>query len=243
MREFTEVIIQWAASLAGWFTQLEPAAGALLLFGALGALGLLLRQLVLRVSRREPARPDLIISAGETLPVPERGVSILTLTVGNLNTYPVQLLEVAVGTGPRTEAEVAGVNEVLGPGRQLTLDVQLTGLEPRDGSVDVYFYTLIGKWRHYHVRTRLQWQAWSGAHRVVLHEQKTDVARELASEHIEWHRRQSWKKGRRSTRRNASTLTPAGLLPAPSASEGGQAGEAGRIDRLHPEVSDFPVDF
>jgi hypothetical protein len=168
---------------------------------------------------------------------------MLTMSISNLNSYPVQLLELAAGAGSVTDAEVAGINELLGPGRQLSLDVQLTGLAARDGLIDLYFYTTIGTWRHYRLQAKLQWQPWAGVHRIVLLEQRMDAVRELASEQIERQRRQLWQKDRRHAKRFVSPLAPAGLLPLASAARsGGQLGD-GQPERVHPEISDFPADF
>jgi hypothetical protein len=234
-------MLQWSDSSAAW---LAPLLSYLTAAAMLVLLVWTITRFMRRRRRQRVAWPELLISGGEAAPVPAEGISVLTMTIGNLNPYPVQVLEVAIGTGSVTEAEVAGVNELLGPGRQITLDVQLAGLEPRDGTVDVYFYTTVGKWRHYRVQAGLQWQAWARLHRISLLDQLTDQARELASEQIERHRRQLWKKGRRSARRIVSTLAPADMLPAAPGSRRSrqQLGEVAQGDRL-PEVSDFPVDF
>ena len=171
-----------------------------------GGVLLVLFLLWLLLRRREPrkdGRPEVLLSLG-TIAAPDGGVAgtegrhLLRLTVSNLNTYAVQVLELALKT-PEMDAPVtAEVAAVVPPEGSVLLEQPVTGVTGDEGRLNVYFYTA-GKRRIYRLQAPFALEPWNNRYKVSPLDQSVTSVRQLASAGVSRAQEQTWRdrQGRR----------------------------------------------
>jgi hypothetical protein len=156
----------------------------------LALVGLLLLATLRRRTRRplEVREPELLVTRGELVPSsgPGRGAAgLLTMSVSNLSRYPVQVLEVAVHTGPGKGFGVAEASALVPAMGDADVTVRLPLDRFEDGVLDVYAYAAATRTKTYRHRAELVWEPWAKRFKVAPLEQSTRPARTLASTHRE----------------------------------------------------------
>lgn len=209
-----------ALRLADWFAE-TAAAGHLdprgwpqsvWLIAALAVLVVAAAVLVRRVRRRaSKALPEMMISHGEIATIdeawdegvaygpaaPPRASHRLSLTLSNLNPWPVQLLELAVRTRGLRQPVVAEAGSVVPPNGAVDVVAELFDLPGDVGVVELFLYSNRGAKRTYRLSAPLEWEPWDKRYRIrSLSARVAPVAR-LASQE----RRRLEKRSYRSAKR------------------------------------------
>lgn len=196
--------------LAAW----QPLTWVLVVAAALLLVGLLWR---LRPSRRRTA-PELMVSHGVIgfseesdddtgsevdelalagLAAPARAHHYLSLTLSNLNPYPLQLLELAVRTRGARRPVVAEAGSVVPPHGAVDVTAELFDLPGDAGVIDLYLYSGGNRRRIWRLSAPLEWEPWTRSFRVkALAARVTGVSR-LASQERRRHERRAFRGARR----------------------------------------------
>lgn len=180
------------------------------------------------LTRRRPARvgalPELMVSHGVIdldgeangsfeadelaaagLAAPARAHHRLTLTLSNLNAYPLQLLELAVRTRGSRLPVVAEAGSVVPPHGAVDVTAELFDLPGDAGVIDLYLYSGGNRRRIWRLSAPLEWEPWTRAFRVkALAARVTPVAR-LASQERRQHERRAFRGARRRQRKRELT--------------------------------------
>ncbi len=227
----TKAIADTVTELWAWFGGIIAAGGLdprnwqPLTWVIVVALALLLMGLLMR---RRPTRPgvapELMVSHGVIeleeesdegleadelaaagLAAPARAHHQLSLTLSNLNAYPLQLLELAVRTRGSRLPVVAEAGSVVPPHGAVDVTAELFDLPGDAGVIDLYLYSGGNRRRIWRLSAPLEWEPWTRAFRVkALAARITGVAR-LASQERRRHERRAFRGARRRQRQRELT--------------------------------------
>lgn len=180
---------------------LDPLAWAI----AGGAL-LLILLLWLLLRRREPRknrnRPEVLISLGSisaTEGADAKGVVLrphrfsLRMTVSNLNTYAVQVLELALKTPEMDVPATAEVAVVVPPEGSVVLTEPLPEIVGEEGRLNLYFYTA-GSKRVYRLGTTFALEPWNDRYKVSPLNQSIVPTKQLASAGVSRVQERAWRE-------------------------------------------------
>ncbi len=166
----------------------------------------------LLLRRREPrkdGRPEVLLSLG-TVSAPDgevagtEGRHLLRLTVSNLNTYAVQVLELALKTPEMDVPVTAEVAAVVPPEGSVMLEQSLTGVTGDEGRLNLYFYTA-GKRRIYRLQAPFALEPWNNRYKISPLDQSVTPARQLASAGVSRVQEQTWREAREQERAEVAT--------------------------------------
>ena len=179
---------------------------------AVGLLVLLLLVMLLRGRRPEesaPSKPELLVSLGEIRVLDDyvekneednrgglmRPVShALRMTVSNLNTYPVQLLEVALKT-PEMDAPITlETAQIIAPEASVMLKETLPQFSGEEGKLTLYFYLSGSGKRYVSLSATFEFEPWDARYKVSPLGQTLTPFRQLASDHVSRLRERSWQE-------------------------------------------------
>lgn len=183
--------------------------------GALLAALLLLWLLLRRGRRVNTLTPEFLISHGELALVdglkrppgaqvsaPGREKFALSLTLSNLEPWPVQLLELSVRTRGTQGARVVEAGAVVPPRGAVDVSAELFDLPGDSGTIDLYLYASRGA-RTYRVSAPLEWEPWGERYRIRALTATVLQARELPSEELARKQRRAYRKERAARRQRA----------------------------------------
>jgi hypothetical protein len=164
-------------------------------------------------------KPDLLISQGEVAPEEAKdrggkdkgGISVLgsdreessehadvgmnaRMNVSNLNTYPIQLLELAICTNAMDAPYTVTLSSLLSPHSRQNLSVELPKLTGVDGQVELYVYTAQARHKTYCIRAKLVWEPWNKRYTIAPLDQRIIPARMLASTREQKKRERAWRR-------------------------------------------------
>lgn len=203
LREFYRVVVEWLGGLPVEFDVRQWSTLTWLIVACV-ALVLLL---VARRPRRAPGRvrgnwPELMISHGEIvlegappaaapadggrrkaalLTAPEGAAYQLRMTVSNLNTYPMQLLEFAVRVSGRRQPAVADANAVVPPQGAVDVVADLMDLPGEGGTFELYLHGTRSRPRTVKLVVPLEWEPWNQRYRLRATGQRVERAGTLPS--------------------------------------------------------------
>lgn len=225
--------------LIGWITNLGLDPLAVL---AVAAALIVIALIVLARPRPDrPAasngtrgRPDLLVSRGEITQAEASTYAQLTLTVGNLNPYPAQLLELALRTNAMPEPEIIEADVLLPPHQSVTITADLEEVTGERGTLDLYLYATRTSHRYYRLRTRLEWEPWHSRYKIVPLHQRLGNVRELASTRTNRRARKEWRRQNRPAEEPTPEAPPQ-QAPLDDAPTENQDERRGRMD--------FPKEF
>lgn len=209
MVRFFELVVEalsdFAQLIANWWAEavsqghLDPRGWPPLVWALLGLLLLLV--LVLRTVARgkrgqrsaRAAHPELLISHGQLLLsegadpaggtlAPGDALFKLSLTLSNLDPWPVQLLELAVQTRGSAEPVIAEASAVVPPQGAVDVAADLYDLPGDSGFIDFYVYTTQGGRRTYKLSAPLDWEPWAQRYKIRSLSAKLTQTNQLASE-------------------------------------------------------------
>ncbi len=212
-------------ALAGWLTALAEAGTfdprtwpqPVWLVLALLVLAVALLALVRR-RRRGEARsvPEMMISHGEIALVdapadaepsaaygaaaPARASHRLSLTLSNLNPWPVQLLELAVRTRGLRQPVVAEAGAVVPPNGAVDVVAELFDLPGDVGVVELFIYSNRGARRTYRLSAPLEWEPWDQRFRIRALATRVAPVGLLASQEKRRRERRSYQSAKRRER-------------------------------------------
>lgn len=203
VQEFYRVVSTWYAGLPPAFDPRTWTLQAwLIAAGVLLILLLLLRSP--RRARRGPRRgwPELMISHGEItlldpaplaaaadggrrraalLSAPEGAAFQLRMTVSNLNTYPMQLLELVVRVTGARQPVVADASAVVPPHGAVDVVADLADLPGESGTFELYLYGNRSRPRTVKLSVPLEWEPWNQRYRLRATGQRVERAGALPS--------------------------------------------------------------
>jgi hypothetical protein len=178
----------------------QPWSLLALILAALLLLSLLLRRR--RPKRLEP--PELFISAGEIAPAEDaedatpRAAYLLSMNVSNLNSYPVQLLEVALESDEVTdEPIVAELPALLGAETSLQLSQRIPKIVVGSGTLSLYLYIPAQAQRpaqYFQHRATFEWSLWQRRYRVSPLRQLTQPVKGPADTKLNQERQTQWRQ-------------------------------------------------
>ena len=180
-----------------------------------GGVLLVLFLLWLLLRRREPrkdGRPEVLLSLG-TIAAPDgevagtEGRHLLRLTVSNLNTYAVQVLELALKTPEMDVPVTAEVAAVVPPEGSVLLEQPFTGVTGDEGRLNLYFYTA-GKRRIYRLQAPFALEPWNNRYKISPLDQSVAPARQLASAGVSRVQEQTWREARQERAEVATSSAP-----------------------------------
>lgn len=215
------------------------AGGALLL--------LLLLRLLLR--RRDPAatgRPEVLLSlgtirlsegldaSGEVL-LPQQ--QLLRATVSNLNTYAVQVLELALKTPEMATPVTAEVTAVVPPEGSVVIEEPLPELAGEEGQLGLYFYAAGNRYL-YRLQASFALEPWNSRYKISPLGQSVAPARQLPSAGAGRVKERAWQEeGERartpSRARRAPEAAPVRVVDAPRSPP--ESSERGQQEELFPD--------
>lgn len=167
-----------------------PVVGVLLLLAAL----VVLVSLIPRRGERLSQRPDVLISKGEISFREGDGALVLSLTVSNLNLYPLQLLELSVNLDDLPAPLTTEVAALVAPQGTVELTAELEDARGDEGTLELYLYTTETRRKTHRLVAKFLWEPWNGRYKISQLGQKVIPVRALAS--TRHHRRQlaSWRR-------------------------------------------------
>jgi len=183
---------------------------------ALALLAVVLLVLVRR-RRRSAARtlPEMMISHGEIvlldrseasaeqlydMAAPAQASHRLTLTLSNLNPWPVQLLELAVRTRGLRQPVVAEAGSVVPPNGAVDVVADLYDLPGDVGVVELFLYSNRGGKRTFRMSAPLEWEPWDARFRIKALSSRVTPVASLASQDKRRHERRSYRSAKRRQR-------------------------------------------
>ena len=156
---------------------------------------LLLSILLVRLIKRPRhyGRPELLISHGDITPISDDGHrQLITLSISNLNPYPIQLLEFSIKTNIMMHAMMIDITDVASPHNTITLEAELEGLEGETGVIELYAYTAATNRQIYRLKANLNWEPWNNRYKVETTGQTLNMSRTLASANVSRQRKAAW---------------------------------------------------
>lgn len=195
-----EAALQWLASL-----QYDPREWDGLTWLVVAAIALVVVLLLLSAARRrrQGAGPQFLLTNGQIvllgeapqaapadggrrqpalLQAPAEGEYQLRVTVNNLNSYPVQLLEIAVRTSGGKLPVVADASAVVPPNGAVDVVADMADLPGERGTLELYLYTTKVAPRSMRLIAPLDWEPWNQRYRVRATAQHVEGTRVVASE-------------------------------------------------------------
>lgn len=203
-----------------WVQRVDPlvwaiAGGVLLLVVILWSL--------LRRRPRRSTQPEVLVSLG-AISVSEglgTGGDVmlprqfnLRLTVSNLNTYAVQVLEVALKTPEMDVPATAEVALVVPPEGSVMLNEPLPEIVGDEGRLNLYFYTA-GSKRIYRLQTTFALEPWNDRYKISPLGQSVAPSRQLASAGVTRVYEKAWREQEGTQRRERAMPEVAVKLPQP----------------------------
>lgn len=176
-------------------------------WGALAAalLLILLVALFLRSRRNDPnqGRPEVLISLG-AITASEgfdegSGVMLpkrfrLKMTVSNLNTYPMQALELALKT-PEMEVPVtAELAAIIPPEGSVVIEETLPEIVGDEGKLNLYLYAANNSKRTYRLQTAFALEPWNERYKISPLGQSIAATRQLASMGVNRVQERAWRE-------------------------------------------------
>lgn len=219
-----EALRNSALQLADWVTSVAEAGTldprnwppVVWLVIALVVLGVVLLRLLGRRRRRTSSSlPEMMISHGEIrlvdeaeagadagydLTAPARASHKLSLTLSNLNPWPVQLLELAVRTRGLRQPVVAEAGSVVPPNGAVDVVAELYDLPGDVGVVELFLYSTRGGRRTYRLSAPLEWEPWDKRFKVRALASKVTPVGALASQERRRDERRSYRSAKRRER-------------------------------------------
>jgi hypothetical protein len=210
-------LMAWLGDLAAAGT-LDPRTWPQLVWlgAALAVLTLVLLVLVRRRRRRtERTLPEMMISHGEIvlldrseasaeqlydMAAPAQASHRLTLTLSNLNPWPVQLLELAVRTRGLRQPVVAEAGSVVPPNGAVDVVADLYDLPGDVGVVELFLYSNRGGKRTYRMSAPLEWEPWDARFRIKALSSRVTPVTSLASQEKRRHERRTYRAAKRRQR-------------------------------------------
>lgn len=198
-----------AAFLSQLWTTLQGFAARLGLLEwaalAAGLLVLVLLAVLLRRRHDEPNRnrPEVLVSLGAIsasegfdaesgVLLPKRFV--LKMTVSNLNTYPVQALELALKT-PEMELPVtAELATLIPPEASVVIEETLPELVGDEGKLNLYLYAANSSKKTYRLQTAFALEPWNARYKISPLGQSIAVTRQLASMDVTRRQERAWRE-------------------------------------------------
>jgi hypothetical protein len=214
-----------------------------------GGVLLLLLLLRLLLRRRDPARtgrPEVLLSlgtirlsegldaSGEVL-LPQQ--QFLRATVSNLNTYAVQVLELALKTSEMAAPVSVEVTAVVPPEGSVVIEEPLPELAGEEGQLGLYFYAA-GSRRLYRLQASFALEPWNSRYKISPLGQSVAPARQLPSAGAGRVQERAWQEDgelERTPSRAHRTpeAAPVRVVDAPRSPP--EAGERGRQEGLFPD--------
>lgn len=203
-----------------WVQRVDPlvwaiAGGALLLVLVLWSL--------LRRRPRKNTQPEVLVSLG-AISVSEglgAGGDVLLprqfnlrLTVSNLNTYAVQVLEIALKTPEMDVPATAEVALVVPPEGSVMLNEPLPEIVGEEGRLNLYFYTA-GNKRIYRLQTSFALEPWNDRYKISPLGQSVAPSRQLASAGVTRVYERAWREQEGTQRRERAMPEAPVKLPQP----------------------------
>lgn len=197
------------------------AGGALLLILLLWTL--LRRRTPRRNSQRKNNQPEVLVSLGAISASEGTDASgevllprqfNLRLTVSNLNTYAVQVLEVAVKTPEMDVPATAEVALVVPPEGSVMLNEPLPEIFGEEGRLNLYFYTA-GNKRIFRLQTSFALEPWNSRYKISPLNQNVAPARGLASAGVSRVYEKAWREQEGTQRRERAMPEATVKLPQP----------------------------
>lgn len=218
IRNSVQALTEWLAAMAeaGVF---DARTWPLSLWLVLALVVLAVSLLVLVRRRRLGAAravPEMMISHGEialvdgpvdTEPTPAYGAAAparashrLSLTLSNLNPWPVQLLELAVRTRGLRQPVVAEAGAVVPPNGAVDVVAELFDLPGDVGVVELFIYSNRGARRTYRLSAPLEWEPWDQRFRIRALSTRVAPVGRLASQEKRQRERRSYQSAKRRER-------------------------------------------
>ncbi len=210
-------LVEWLNGLAAVGT-FDPSGWPPAVWLVLGAVVVILVLLALVRGRRRGAAsriPEMMISHGEIVLVdeaedttdymydmaaPSQAGHRLSLTLSNLNPWPVQLLELAVRTRGLRQPVVAEAGSVVPPNDAVDVVVDLYDLPGEVGVVDLFLYSNRGGHRTYRLSAPLEWEPWDKRFRIRPLSSRVVPVKKIASQEKRKHERRSYESAKRRER-------------------------------------------
>jgi hypothetical protein len=214
----TDVLERARATLTAFLSEAGTALGAAfarlgpLEWGALLAalLLLILVALLVRARRSDPnqGRPEVLISLGAITASEgfdeEGGVMLpkryrLKMTVSNLNTYPMQALELALKTPEMALPITVELAAIIPPEGSVVIDEMLPEITGDEGKLNLYLYAANRSGRTYRLQTAFALEPWNERYKISPLGQSVAVTRQLASTGVSRVQERAWREreGRR----------------------------------------------
>lgn len=243
VQEFYRVLVDWVAGLPivldvrAW-----PLQVWLIVAGVLLTLLLLMRR-----PRRASGRrnwPELMISHGEIvlldpaplaaqadggrrraalLSAPEGAAFQLRMAVSNLNSYPMQLLELVLRVSGRRQPVVADASAVVPPHGAVDVIADLADLPGDSGTFELYLHGTRSRPRTVKLIVPVEWEPWNQRYRLRATGQRVERAGALPSNAL-----LRTERGRRRSARLANAVRGAASVTSSAMASG--------FDRLAHEV-------
>ena len=207
--------------------------------------------------RRRPAKnkqPEVLVSLGAISAsegVDKSGAVMmprqfnLRLTVSNLNTYAVQVLEVALKTPEMDVPATAEVALVVPPEGSVMLNEPLPEIVGEEGRLNLYFYTA-GNKRIYRLQTSFALEPWNDRYKISPLNQSVAPSRQLASAGVSRVYEKAWRDQEGTQRRERAMPEAPVKLPQPR-EQRERAAESPRVYPDEPEIprntASFPDEF
>lgn len=210
-------LVEWVNEVAA--TGVFDPRGWPALVWALLAFMVLALLLVLSVRRRRRSAastlPEMMISHGEIVLVdapqdaqqvvydmaaPAQASHRLSLTLSNLNPWPVQLLELAVRTRGLRQPVVAEAGSVVPPNGAVDVVADLFDLPGDVGVVELFLYSNRGGKRTYKLSAPLEWEPWDKRFRIRALSSRVTPVGSLASQERRRNERRSYESAKRRQR-------------------------------------------
>lgn len=195
-----ERALQWLSSL-----QLDPRRWDTLSWLVVAIVVLVLVAILLAASRRRrrAGGPQFLLTNGQIrllgdvpkgaaadggrrqpalLEAPADAEYQLRVTVNNLNSYPVQLLEIAVRTNAGRVPVVADASAVVPPNGAVDVVADISDLPGERGTLELYLYNTKVAPRSMRLIVPLDWEPWNQRYRVRATAQHLEATRVVASE-------------------------------------------------------------
>ena len=120
----------------------------------------------------------------------------LRVTVNNLNSYPVQLLEIAVRTSAGRLPVVADASAVVPPNGAVDVVADIADLPGERGTLELYLYNNKVAPRSLRLIVPVDWEPWNQRYRVRATAQRLEPTRVVASEARQRQEKAAIRRGR-----------------------------------------------